>query len=130
MQTKSYLQAFHQAHLNSVGLAIERELWSPADVPARMQELGTLLVQSAVGDPPQLLASAVSDIARGLESTSKQLLIEERPYYVVSATLSAVEALAEYVQLIMKLPILTIDAISKISEFLKVGEIAAIRETH
>ena len=95
-----------------------------------MQELGTLLVQSAVGDPPQLLASAVSDLARGLESTSKQLLIEERPYYVVSATLSAVEALAEYVQLIMKLPILTIDAISKISEFLKVGEIAAIRETH
>lgn len=54
-------------------------------------------------------------------ANAKQLLIEEHPYFVVSATLHVlVVLLSDYVKLIVNLPLLTTDAVGRVIEFLKV----------
>ncbi|KAF8590066.1 Vps54-domain-containing protein [Ramaria rubella] len=53
-------------------------------------------------------------------ANAKQLYIEERPYFVVSATLEVLVAqLADYIKLIINLPLLTTDAVGRVIEFLK-----------
>ncbi|KAF8512270.1 Vps54-like protein-domain-containing protein [Gautieria morchelliformis] len=53
-------------------------------------------------------------------ANAKQLLIEEHPYFVVSATSQVlVVLLSDYVKLIVNLPLLTTDAVGRVIEFLK-----------
>lgn len=68
------------------------------------------------GSPPAPLPAADKPAA-----SAKQLRIEERSYFVVSATLQVlVVLLADYVKLIVNLPLLTTDAVGRVIEFLKV----------
>jgi vacuolar protein sorting-associated protein 54 len=85
------------------------------------------------GSPPPSFPSAPSNKA---VANAKQLLIEEHPYFVVSATSQVlVVLLSDYVKLIVNLPLLTTDAVGRVIEFLKVRHdhilpwIAAINAT-
>ncbi|KIJ35763.1 hypothetical protein M422DRAFT_212551, partial [Sphaerobolus stellatus SS14] len=65
------------------------------------------------GSPPPILEKSGN-------GNAKQLFVEDRPYFVVGATLRVLgEQLSEYMQLIMNLPLLTTDAMGRVIEFLK-----------
>jgi vacuolar protein sorting-associated protein 54 len=86
---------FSQQHLN--GSASDSQL-SPLAIPA-----------SPSGSPAK---------SNG-PTTSKQLRIEDRSYFTVSATAAVLHLLSDYLQVIVNLPMLTTDAMSKTIEFLK-----------
>jgi len=87
-------------------------------------------VECAVGNPPEFvpqqpeLQNGANDTRSPLGSSppvgsSKQLLVEGRPYFVVGATLKAIEMLLDYLKVIMNLSLLTTDAMSRTIEYLK-----------
>ena len=51
--------------------------------------------------------------------SSKQLLIEDRKYYAVSATLQMLGLLVDYLRVITNISLLTTDSVGRIIEFLK-----------
>ncbi|KAG8972344.1 hypothetical protein FRB90_010252, partial [Tulasnella sp. 427] len=51
--------------------------------------------------------------------TAKLLKIEERTYFVVAATMEVLELLVDYLKVIVNMPLLTTDAMSRIIEYLK-----------
>lgn len=127
-----FLLAFHNARLASSATLVENEQWAQVEVPASAQRWADLLVDSAVGDPPEFVlyrtgdANGTNGAANGHTSnpitpngSAKQLLIEGRPYFVVGATLRVVEMLLDYMKVIVNLSLLTTDAMSRTIEYLK-----------
>lgn len=51
--------------------------------------------------------------------STKQLLVEGRPYFVVGATLKVIEMLLDYLKVLVNLSLLTTDAMSRTIEYLK-----------
>ena len=68
----------------------------------------------------QSFSAAISRVSsNGGSSGSKHLRIEERSYYVVSATADVLILLLDYLRVIVNLSMLTTDAMSRVIEFLK-----------
>lgn len=122
-QSKSWLQAFHQRHVSEAATLVEKEQWSPADVPVRVQQIVNRFVESAVNDPEEwsLGNSAGPVVASPEDKAAKHLEIEEKTYFAVGAGLRLIEFLEEYLQVVVNLPLLTTDTMARIIELLKVG---------
>ena len=105
------------------------------DVPFAVQHTADVLVDSAVRDSPDLVIGGKSSIASlssqngkaaspgkqngSTASTAKYIHIEERPYFCVSATAAILGLLLEYLKLVVNLPMLNTDTMSRVIEFLK-----------
>ena len=110
---------------------MENEVWAQVEVPPSAQHWADLLVSSAVSDPPEFLLLHALPVPPGAVPTdsdvspsppaksAKQLGIEGRPYFVVSATLKVVEILLDYLRVISNLSLLTTDTMSRTIEYLK-----------
>lgn len=148
-QAKAFLSAFHSARVADLAKLVEDEQWVQVEVPASLQRKVELLVNSAIRDPERFIlpgpkldlgapaATALSQQPLSPPSTppsgtppimspdkatsnAKQLFVEDRPYFVVSATLKVlVVLLSDYVRLIINLPLLTMDTMGSVIEFLK-----------
>lgn len=149
-QAKAFLAAFHAARIASSAKLVEDEQWAQVDVAPNLQHTVALLIDAAMRDPVEFVlpkselvlfstsASGRIEVQQPLSPPStppqgsppsvppaangKQLLIEEHPYFVVSATLQVlVVLLSDYVKLIVNLPLLTTDTMGRVIEFLKVS---------
>ena len=108
------------------------------DVPSVVQHAADVLVDSAVQDSPDLViggkalsTAPPSHPTNGkamptpgqhngsATSTAKYIHIEERPYFCVSATGAVLGLLLEYLKLVVNLPMLNTDTMSRVIEFLK-----------
>ena len=120
-QAKAFLVAFHSGKITASAKQVELEQWSPTDVPAASQTILNLIIESAVSDPPALVIDHVPQ-ANGIAEAppAKQLEVEGNPYFAVGACLKALDALADYIRVLINLPLLTTDSMSKVVEFLKV----------
>ncbi|KDQ07071.1 hypothetical protein BOTBODRAFT_39119 [Botryobasidium botryosum FD-172 SS1] len=136
-QAKSFLSAFHATRISESARLVENETWSQVEVPLSAQRSIDVLVLAAVSDPPEIVIapestsdlsdppSAVNDAERengaadSNQQPAKQLNIEDRGYFVVSATLEVLLLLVDYIKTIVNLPLLTTDAMSRAIEFLK-----------
>jgi vacuolar protein sorting-associated protein 54 len=83
------------------------------------------VIEAAVSNPPEILAQSSQPVAQsedgvGNGSNPKHVTIEEQQFYVVGATLQAIRLIIDYLSIIANLPLLTIDVMPKIIEFLKV----------
>ena len=91
------------------------------------------IVEAAVRDPPELVVGAdppppsvpnsptvaTSPSSPNPTRVSKHLRVEGTNYFAVSATLETLALLLDYLKVIMNLPMLTTDTMSRIIEFLK-----------
>ncbi|KAG2158484.1 Vps54-like protein-domain-containing protein [Suillus bovinus] len=134
-QAKHFLQAFHQARITQSAKLVEDELWNPmSEVPAALQHMSDVLVDSAVRDSPELIVGETDSLTsapntlspqppssnpNGSAPSSKYLRIEERPYFCVSATGAVLGLLFDYLKLVVNLPMLNIDTMGRVIEFLK-----------
>jgi vacuolar protein sorting-associated protein 54 len=112
---------------------VEDELWNPAEVPQAVQHLVKTIVEAAVRDPQELVVGAdlpplsvpnsptvaISPSSPNPTRVSKHLRVEGVSYFAVSATLETLTLLLDYLKVIMNLPMLTTDTMSRIIEFLK-----------
>lgn len=104
------------------------------DVPSSVQHAADALVDSAVQDSPDLVIGGIAPPSHSMngKSTStpgkqngsaapaaKYIHIEERPYFCVSATGAVLGLLLEYLKLVVNLPMLNTDTMSRVIEFLK-----------
>ncbi|KDN43936.1 Vps54-domain-containing protein [Tilletiaria anomala UBC 951] len=131
--------------LRAAAKAVEEERWDPVSVPALSQKDVDRTAGSATQDPADFILLAdddgededeeeeAADEAEGRKrastaseeqtsrasKTSKTLHIEEREYYVVGATLDVLTLLGEYLRMIVNLPLLTTEAMTRFVEFLK-----------
>jgi vacuolar protein sorting-associated protein 54 len=60
VQSKVFLQTFHQARISQSAKLVEDELWNPAEVKPALQRIADVLVDSAVRDSPDLILSSDS----------------------------------------------------------------------
>lgn len=127
-QAKAFLQSMHQRRISDSAKFVEEEQWSATDISSSAQSVTSLIVNSAVRDSPELLISSEPKLpstvpqANGNSAqspSSKQLLIEDRKYYAVSATLQMLELLVDYLKVITNISLLTTDAVGRVIEFLK-----------
>lgn len=134
-QAKHFLQAFHQARISQSAKLVEDELWNPmSEVPAALQHMADVLVDSAVRDSPELIVGETdsstsapnpslpqppSSNLNGSAPSSKYLRIEEGRYFCVSATGAVLGLLFDYLKLVVNLPMLNIDTMGRVIEFLK-----------
>ena len=128
-----FLSAFHNARLAESAKLVEDEQWNQVEVSLTSQRFVDVLIESAVSDPPELQITtdeqrnaALSGSTSGGGETEKQkgakhLLVEERDFYAVSATTKVLGLVLEYLKIIVNLPLLTTDAMSRVIEFLKVS---------
>ncbi|CAE6339351.1 unnamed protein product [Rhizoctonia solani] len=124
-QAKAYLSAFHSQRISESAKLVEEETWSAVDVSPKYQRLVTVVIEAAVSNPPEILAQSSQPVAQsedgvGNGSNPKHVTIEEQQFYVVGATLQAIRLIIDYLSIIANLPLLTIDVMPKIIEFLKV----------
>lgn len=123
-QAKSFLQAYHQKRLSESAKLVETEQWGAASVSGQTQRIVNLILQSAVSDPSEFLLGKRKRVIGGEGGTvgadTKQLDIEGREYFAVSAGLTSVEILADYLKVVMNCPLLTTDAMSRVVEYMKV----------
>ncbi|KAK4332942.1 Vacuolar protein sorting-associated protein 54 [Rhodotorula toruloides] len=139
-QAKTFLQTFHQRQITDNARVVEEEQWAAAEVPARVQKEIAVIVDSAVRDPVQLLLRRQPDATNGTATVddsseqaregdegeasasgpAKQVDIEGRQFFAVSAGLTTIGVLVEYLKVLLNCPMLTTDAMSKIIEFMKV----------
>lgn len=138
-QAKTFLQTFHQRQITDNARVVEEEQWAAAEVSARVQEQIAVIVDSAVRDPMQLILRKESEPENGDSNGSpsqgvdhgdegdapaappaKQVDIEGRQYFAVSAGLTTIGVLVEYLKVLLNCSMLTTDAMSKIIEFMKV----------
>jgi len=103
-------------------------------VPAALQHMADVLVDSAVRDSPELIIGETDD-SKSTNGTPplpsqppsqqngstphKYLRIEERPYFCVSATGAVLGLLFDYLKLVVNLPMLNTDTMGRVIEFLK-----------
>jgi vacuolar protein sorting-associated protein 54 len=101
---------------------VEVEQWTPADVGSATQAVVDDIISGAVRDPSTFMLndSKVAPAAATKPTTAKHLVIEERNYFAVAACLKALETLADYIRVVLNLPLLATDAMSRIIEFAKV----------
>jgi vacuolar protein sorting-associated protein 54 len=134
-QSKSFLSSFHAQRLSRSAKVVEEELWAPAEVNRLHQDIVNTIVDGAVQDPRSWKLQPEGLISNGngtptspngaqngsakLEKASKFLHIESRTYYTVGATLQTLSLAMDYLNLIVNLPILTLDTMSRMVEFLK-----------
>ncbi|GAA5891101.1 hypothetical protein JCM8208_003162 [Rhodotorula glutinis] len=138
-QAKSFLQSFHQRQITENARVVEEEQWAAAEVPPETQANIQLILDGATSDPTALLLgerrtarlAAESSTPNGDGASSprlaaadaepaKQIDIEGRQFFAVSAGLVTVPVLVEYLKVLANVPMLTTDAMSKIIEFMKV----------
>ncbi|BGP13772.1 hypothetical protein JCM10213v2_001710 [Rhodosporidiobolus nylandii] len=139
-QAKAFLQQFHQRRITDSARTVEEEQWAAAEVPRQRQREVQCIVDAAMRDPVELLlgerrearlASAPSstggDEANGHtdggaeadEQPAKQVDVEGRQFFAVSAGLTTIGVLVEYLMVLLNCPMLTTDCMSKIIEFMK-----------
>lgn len=131
-QAKAFLQNYHQKRISESAKLVENEQWGAAEVTSTTQNVVYLILQSAVGDPPEFLIGSrkkiVSNGAKEVEgevkANTKQLDIEGREYFAVSAGLASLEILSDYLKVVMNCPLSTTDAVSKVVEYMKVNSIS------
>ncbi|KAF8891227.1 Vps54-like protein-domain-containing protein [Infundibulicybe gibba] len=139
-QAKAFLQNFHQARISQSAKLVEDEQWNATEITPALQHATNILVDSAVRDSAELVIKTQNDatplgaeagpppspqqpksplgVTRG-SSSSKQLRIEDRAYYPVSATAEVLVLLLDYLRVIVNFPMLTTDTMSRVIEFLK-----------
>ncbi|CAE6517137.1 unnamed protein product [Rhizoctonia solani] len=123
-QAKAYLSAFHSHRISESAKLVEEETWSAVDVSPKYQRLITALIEAAVSNPPEILAQP-SQLTAPDEGkidngpNPKHVIIEDQQFYVVGATLQAIRLIIDYLSIIANLPLLTIDVMPKIIEFLR-----------
>ncbi|KAN0064753.1 hypothetical protein ACQY0O_001810 [Thecaphora frezii] len=127
-QAKGFLSHFHRKRIEKAAKAVEEETWAQSDVGPDVQRQVRLIVESAVEDPAAFVvfgdAGRASIDAPSADSEdgagpSKALEIEDRAYFVVSASLDVLKLLADYLRVIINLPLLTTEAMGRVVEFLK-----------
>ncbi|KAF7363680.1 Vps54 domain-containing protein [Mycena sanguinolenta] len=121
-QSKTFLQAFHQARLTQSAALVENEQWEQIDATPAIQHVADVLVDSAVRDVPELLVAAPYRpfiVLRLTKNAKIRLRIEERTFSAVSATTEVLSLLLEYLRVIVNLSMLTTDTMSRVIEFLK-----------
>lgn len=141
-QAKTFLQAFHQRQITENARVVEEEQWAAVEVTPTVQASVACIIQIATSDPPELLlgsrssASSASSTASGsiprdtdsaedsspktVAGPAKQLDIEGKQFFAVSAGLTTIVALMEYLKVLVNAPMLSTDVMSKIIEFMKV----------
>jgi vacuolar protein sorting-associated protein 54 len=131
------LSAFHSQRISESAKLVEEETWTAVDVSPKYQRFVLALIESAVSNPPEILVQPSNAAVPGGEGavdgpSPKYVTIEEQQYHVVGATLQAIRLLVEYLSIIANLPLLTIDVMPKIIEFLKVRRhnILCMLDTH
>ncbi|GAA5822857.1 hypothetical protein JCM11251_004402 [Rhodosporidiobolus azoricus] len=136
-QAKAFLQQFHQRRLMDSARTVEEEQWAAAEVPAARQREVERIIQAAVSDPVELLLGdrAVASSAEAGENGhldvmkegetengklgAKQVDVEGKQFFAVPAGLTTIGVLVEYLMVLLNLPMLTTDCMSKIIEFMK-----------
>ncbi|KAL5529345.1 hypothetical protein ACEPAG_5330 [Sanghuangporus baumii] len=127
-QAKTFLQTMHQNRISQSAKFVEEEHWSAVDVTSNTQALVNVIIDSAVRDSPELVVPQTSSLPPSPSQTngihpqttsSKHLLIEDRKYFAVSATLNMFGLLIDYLKIIVNLSLLTTDAVGRVIEFLK-----------
>ncbi|KAG9012078.1 hypothetical protein FRB94_011774 [Tulasnella sp. JGI-2019a] len=129
-QAKGWLATFHSQRITEGARAVEEEVWAQVEVGKQSQAVVDLLVQGAMEDPPEFVIgsakasngrapSSPSSVTNGKPVSAKVLKIEEASFFVVAATMQVLELLIDYLKVIVNLPSLTTDAMSRIIEFLK-----------
>ncbi|GAA5978254.1 hypothetical protein JCM10908_004288 [Rhodotorula pacifica] len=142
-QAKTFLQAFHQRQITENARVVEEEQWAAVEVGPNVQACVARIIQIAMSDPPDLLlgsrSTALAQAATppsqsgdaGISAESdpsssapagpaKQIDIEGKQFFAVSAGLTTIVALMEYLKVLVNAPMLTTDVMSKIIEFMKV----------
>lgn len=80
-----------------------------------------------MSDPIELVMSTDGSVPESktngdkVTEKSSTLRIEDRSFYVVSATLASMELLVDYLRLVINIELITTDVMSKIIEYLKVS---------
>ncbi|KAF8758866.1 Vps54-like protein [Rhizoctonia solani] len=92
--------------------------------PRNLSKRRRVLIEAAVSNPPEILAQSPHPGAQGGDGMDngpnpKHVTIEDQQFYVVGATLQAIRLIIDYLSIIANLPLLTIDVMPKIIEFLK-----------
>lgn len=136
---KQWLSEMHKRNMAEVvGKGVEEELWNPvSDIGKDIQEEGVdWICDAATKDLPGLkvTSSAVSNgTSNGVDTLAppskpaarKHLHIESTSFFLVPCTSLLIKTLLQtYIRLIMNIPILTIDSMSRVIEFLKVSGIS------
>lgn len=137
-QAKTFVQTFHQRQITENARVVEEEQWAAAEVPPETQANIQLILDGATSDPTALLLGERRTARLAAESSTahprldadvkapaevepaKQIDIEGRQFFAVSAGLVTVAVLVEYLKVLANVPMLTTDAMSKIIEFMKV----------
>ena len=122
------MQASHAQRITQSAKVVEDEQWSAVDVEAEAQAVVSIIVDSAMRDPPQLIIkNGISEMTTGQSKNitsngkkiAKQLIVEDHSYFTVSATLQVLSLLIEYLKFVINLSILTTDVVGRVIEFLK-----------
>ncbi|KAG6880246.1 hypothetical protein C0992_001814 [Termitomyces sp. T32_za158] len=119
---KSFLQAFHQKRIAGSAKLVEDEQWKPVDIGVGVQRVADAIVCSAVQDAPELVLAASASTPSNTPPASKpakQLRVEDRAYFAVGATTEVLVLLLDYLRVVVNLPMLTTDVMSRVVEFLK-----------
>lgn len=133
-QSKGWLMSFHQKRITDNAKLVEEEQWSASEVPEKIQRQVELIVKGAMVDPEELLlgqrrvkGKEGEKDERGEEmAMAKQVDIEGRQFFAVSAGLATIDTFVEYLQVVLNCPMLTTDAMSKVIEFMKVSCLSKI----
>ncbi|GAA5919775.1 hypothetical protein JCM1841_005852 [Sporobolomyces salmonicolor] len=126
-QAKTFLQTFHQTQITDSARVVENEQWAAAEVPGRTQRAVGLIIEGAMSDPQHLLlgqrrderGDAVSNREEEERAPAKQVDVEGRQFFAVSAVLTTIDVLLDYLRIVLNFPLLTTDAMSKVIEFMK-----------
>lgn len=148
-QAKRFLAVFHAQRLTQSAKLVEEEQWAQVEVSSRSQRIVNVLVEAAVADavelifvkpttansdpngatngntpsatispPPSAPSASINGTATG---NAKYLNIEDRTYYVVSATMQVLQMVIDYLKVIVNMGMLTMECMSRLVEFLKVS---------
>ncbi|CEH16104.1 Vacuolar sorting protein VPS45 [Ceraceosorus bombacis] len=123
-QAKAWLAAFHRERIEGAAKMVEEEMWVQAEVAINDQDEVARIVESATADPkafilPAPAKDALSDSPIDASTSLKTLSIEEKQYFVVGASTHVLRLLAEYLRVVINLPLLTTEAMGRVVEFLK-----------
>lgn len=129
-QAKAWLGNFHKVRIEKAAKAVEEEQWGQADVLPRQQSEIALIIDSATSDPPRFVigketiqdetsTEKVTSESKDSEPKTKSVTIEDKQFFVVSASLDVLDMLVEYLQVIINLPLLSTEIMGRVVEFLK-----------
>lgn len=147
--SKAFLQAFHGKRLQESAKLVEDEQWAQVEVSQRSQRIVDVIIECAVQDAVEVIfakPSAGNGGTNGASTTlsmetpppsapvangagadlaatgnAKYLKVEEQTYYVVSATMQVLQLVIDYLKVIVNLPLMNMECMSRLVEFLKVS---------